>query len=103
LSSDVVTYHPKEKLSRNLINSTDQLITNRSETFFPKKYDRLIKNCLHAKGMLLETNQVEVGYVHYSKAQHLDFTIFITAKQNLKSVRLSVSADDNLKVSAEVA
>lgn len=53
--------------------------------------------------MLLETDLIEVGYVHYSKSQHLDFTLFITAKNNLKTVKLTVADDDHLKVAIETS
>lgn len=62
-------------------------------SLFPIKFDRLIKNCLHSKGILLDTDLIEVGYVHYPKDQNLDFTLFITGKHNLKSVKLHLAGD----------
>lgn len=56
----------------------------------------MIKNCLQCKGVLYESNLIEVGYVHYQKGQQLDFTLFLTPKTNLEYIRLKIKGDNNM-------
>ena len=68
-------------------------------SFFPSKENsKMVKNCLQAKGVLYESSQLQVGYVHFQKGRHLDFTIFLTAQIELDSIRLRVEGGENLVV-----
>jgi len=42
-----------------------------------------------------------VGYVHFQKNKHLDFTLFLTAQTAIASIELSIETDDKLSVNIE--
>jgi hypothetical protein len=63
----------------------------------------MIKNCLHSKGILLDCEMLEVGYVHFQKGQHLDFTLFFTSKVDTKSINLCLEGDSNLSIKSDTS
>ena len=74
-----------------------ELVTNKYISFFPQKeHSKIVRNCLQGKGVLYESRQLQVGYVHFLKGKQLDFTLFITAQINLVSVKINIETDRNV-------
>ena len=80
--------------------SNYELVTSKHSHFFPQKeQNKIVKSCLQSKGVLYESRQIQVGYVHFLKGSQLDFTLFLTAQINLSSVKMKLEGDDNMLVS----
>ena len=58
----------------------------------------MVKNCFASKGVLFSNDLIEVGYVHFSKNNQLDFTLFLTPKKNLKLNKIEIKDHENLHI-----
>ena len=79
-----------------------ELVTSKLSPFFPgKENSKIVRNCLQSKGVLYESSQIQVGYVHFQKNKHVDFTLFLTAQTALASIGINIDSDDKLIVHLE--